>query len=240
MDRLRLLLMGPGPVEHASVQALQTLGFDVEHCPGGVEAFAEISRFRPDLLLLDCGSWLDGGMQFCRTLRAIPETSRIPLVVLAVGAQGEQRIVALEAGADDCLTQPILTHESMLRIRALNRRVSHASAPRMLHYEQVKLDVENYKVWRNELLVPMPMMQFRLLQFLIENPTVVYSRKQLLEAVWANQTLDEGAVTACMVRLRRALNAAGGPNLIRNVLGRGYSLDFLDRDRAPTSRARPA
>lgn len=228
MDRLRLLLMGPAPVERASAKALEALGFDLEQCPGSVEAFAKISRFRPDLLLLDCGSWFSGGMQFCRTLRAVPETSRIPLVVVAIGAEGEQRVVALEAGADDCLTQPISTHESILRIRALNRRVSHAAVPRELHYEQIKLDVENYKVRRNDVLVPMPLMQFRLLQFLMENPTSVFSRPQLLDAVWANRTLDEGAVTACIVRLRRALNAAGGPNLIRNVPGRGYSLDVLD------------
>lgn len=228
MDRLRLLLMGPGPVEDASVQALQSLGYDLERCPGSVEAFAEISRFRPDLLMLDCGSWFTGGMQFCRMLRAIPETSRIPLVVLAMGAEGEQLVVALEAGADDCLTQPVSSHESILRIRALNRRVTHAASPRLLHYEQIKLDVENYKVWRNQLLIQMPLMQFRLLQYLMEHPTIVFSRQQLLEAVWANRTLDEGAVTACMVRLRRALNATGGPNLIRNVPGRGYSLDVLD------------
>jgi len=237
MDRLRLLLMGPRPAEHASMEALQTLGFDLEQCPGSVEAFARISRFRPDLLMLDCGSWFNGGMQFCRMLRAIPETSRIPLVVVAVGAKGEQRVDALKAGADDCLTQPISTHESILRIRALNCRVSHAAAPRVLHYEQIKLDVENYKVWRNEILVTMPLMQFRLLQFLMENPTIVFSRRQLLEAVWANRTLDEGAVTACMVRLRRALNAAGGPNLVRNVPGRGYSLDVLDGAKAPHARA---
>lgn len=237
MDRLRLLVMGSGPVEDASVQALQSIGYDLDQCPGTVAAFAEISRFRPDLLMLDCGSWFTGGMQFCRMLRAIPETSQIPLVVLAMGAESDQRIVALEAGADDCLTQPISTHESMLRIRALNRRVTHSARPRLLHYEQIKLDVENYKVWRNDILVQMPLMQFRLLQFLMENPTIVFSRQKLLEIVWANGTLDEGAVTACMVRLRRALNAAGGPNLIRNVPGQGYSLDVLDGAHLPHSPA---
>lgn len=228
MDRLRLLLMGPQPVEHASILALQTLGYDLEQCPGSIEAFAKISRFRPDMLMLDCGVGFNDGMQFCRTLRAVPETSGIPLVVVAVGAQGDQRVVALEAGADDCLTQPISTHESILRIRALNRRVAHAAAPRVVHYEQIKLDVENYKVWRNDVLVPIPLIQFRLLQYLMENPTVVFTREQLLDTVWANRSLDEGAVTACMVRLRRALNAAGGPNLIRNVPGQGYSLDAFD------------
>jgi two-component system phosphate regulon response regulator PhoB len=70
----------------------------------------------------------------------------------------------------------------------------------------------------------------RLLKFLMENPAVVFSRQELLEAVWGDKALDEGTVTVGMVRLRRALNSTGRPNLLRQVRGFGYALD-ADTDR---------
>lgn len=228
MDRARLLLIGPEPAGNATFKSLEALGYDVRQCPKGVAAFADFSQFRPDLLLLDCRTEFGAGMQLCRTLRAVPETSCVPVVVLAGGEQ--YRVEALEAGADDCLTQPVSSRESVLRIRAFSRRAEFAAAPRVLEYEGIELDQDKYKVRRHGVRVSVSSMQFRLLRFLMENPTVVFSRHQLLESVWQNTRLDEGAVTACMARLRRALNAAGGTELIRNVPGSGYSLDASPGD----------
>lgn len=226
-----MLLISPEPTGKATSDMMESLGYDVHQCAVGVAAFANFARFQPDLLLLDCRAEFGAGLQLCRTLRAVPETSCVPIAVLAEGE--DHRIEALEAGADECLSQSLSSRESVLRLRALSRRGEFAASARILRYERVELDQEKYRVRRNGALLSISSMQFRLLRFLMENPTIVFSRRQLLETVWKNAGLDEGAVTACIARLRRALNSAGGPDLIRSIPGSGYSLDATISSRQP-------
>lgn len=217
------------------MRSLQSIGFDIEHVPPDLAAITAATRNPPDLILIDWPTAAADGIQLCRSLRAVRETEDIPLVVLSDSADQEQRLKALEAGADECLTEPVTTRESILRIQALRRLFDHAASPRVLRYEHVEIDLDQYKVRRNGAPVSLTAMQFRLLRFLMEHPTTVFSRPQLLESVWQNAALDVGAVTACLVRLRRALNGAGGPNLIRNVPGCGYALDADGEEAAHAS-----
>ncbi|MBA2466920.1 MAG: winged helix-turn-helix domain-containing protein [Sphingomonas sp.] len=100
----------------------------------------------------------------------------------------------------------------------------------MLRYADLELDLRGHKVRRAGSIIWLSTLQLRLLTFLMENPAVVFTRQELLEAVWGDTTLDEGAVTVGVVRLRRALSSTGRPNLIRQVRGFGYALD-ADFDR---------
>jgi DNA-binding winged helix-turn-helix (wHTH) protein len=95
----------------------------------------------------------------------------------------------------------------------------------VLRYADVEFDTTRFKVRRDGRFVPLSTMQTRLLRHFLENPEVVFSRKDLLKAVWGNERVTDGAVTACVMRIRLGLNAAGGPELIRCIPGVGYALD---------------
>lgn len=110
------------------------------------------------------------------------------------------------------------------------------SRNRILRYADVEFDLGRLKVRRNGRFVRLSTMQMRLLRHFLENPEVVFSRKELLEAVWSGEGLTEGAVTACVVRMRSALDSAGEPSLIRSIQGVGYALD-ADADAEPSPGA---
>ena len=107
----------------------------------------------------------------------------------------------------------------------------------VLRYADVELDLNRLKVRRNGCFIPLSTMQMRVLRHFLENPEVVFSRKQLLKAVWGTDELKDGAVTACVMRIRAGLNAAGGPDLIRSIPSVGYALD-IDAERPLPSPAR--
>ncbi len=111
------------------------------------------------------------------------------------------------------------------RLEAAKRRIRKDVSSEILKYADVELDLRRHKVRRAGTSIGLSSLQMRLLKYLMENPAVVFTRQELLEAVWGDKKLDDGAVTVGVVRLRRALNSTGLPNLIRQVRGIGYALD---------------
>lgn len=222
---LSLLLVAESPAAGAIERTLRPLDVFVRRSPGGSAAIKLALQSPPNLILVDAHDDLTDCLQLCRSLRSIDETSALPLIVLSSHASSQDRLRILESGADDCWTDSVDSREFDLRLKAISRRFESSSATQILRYADVELDLDRYRARRNGKLVALTAIQMRLLKHFMENPTVIFSRRQLLELVWGNPNLDEGAVTACVVRLRRALNAAGGPNLIKNVPCAGYSLD---------------
>ena len=205
-------------------EQLALLGAYVRTSGPGSAAVVKALDSVPDLILIDSRSAADT-IQLCRSFRSIEETSRLGIVIVAAGASPDQSLAFLEAGADECWADAVESREFALRLKGILRRFQGEPNQHMLRYADLELDLERYKVRRNGKLINVTPMQFRLLRHLMENPTVVFSRKQLLGDVWQGQQLDEGAVTACIVRLRRLLNAGGGINLIKNIPAAGYVLD---------------
>lgn len=220
-----LLLVSDNSAGNSLEQTLHCLGFDVRRCESGPVAMESALRSPPNLILLDGRSHPLNSIQLCKSLRSIEETSKLPAVVLAGPASSQERLAMLEAGADDCWTEPVDSREFLLRLKGFARRFEAPPSTRVLRYADIELDVDRYKVRRGGVSVELHAMQLKLLRHLMEHPTIVFSRRQLLEQVWHNPSLDEGAVSACVVRLRRALNGSGGPDLIKNVPGVGYALD---------------
>lgn len=222
MSARLLVISNKAPVSLQS--AARAGGFNVEYSQAAAGAMERALQMRPDLMIVDCRINEAHGLQLCRSLRSLGETSAIPLMTVAGPGQDQAQMNALEAGADDCLFEPISTRDLELRFAAIRRRYQTAAKTETLSYADLELDLQAFKVRRNGMLIRLTMMQMRLLKHLMENPTIVFSRQQLLQQVWGDPQVDEGAVTASVVRLRRALNAAG-PNLIRSVQNIGYSLD---------------
>jgi DNA-binding response OmpR family regulator len=218
---------------------LEDLGAHVRLASYGAAALLMALDSAPDLVFIDSRSNATNAVQLCRSFRATEETSRLVIVVVAPVASAADSLAFLEAGADECWTDAIDSREFQLRLRGILRRFDQRQSHHLLRYSDLELDLERYKVRRNGRLIAVTPMQFRLLRHLMENPTVVFSRKMLLDDVWQGQQLHEGAVTACVVRLRRLLNAGGESNLIKNIPAAGYALDSeappIDERRSATA-----
>lgn len=198
---------------------------DLHSCRPGAEAVAAAIQERPQMLLVDCRTDEAKGLQLCSTLRSLDELASAFLIVITREDREDLRIRAFEAGADDCFVEPSTARELWSRLDAFARRIRKDVPSEIIRYADIELDLRRHKVKRGGESIGLSSLQMRLLRYLMENPAVVFTRQELLEAVWGDKKLDEGAVTVGVVRLRRALNSTGRPNLIRQVRGIGYALD---------------
>lgn len=221
---LSLILVSDPTPARAFALAVEGLGYSVRSFMQAAPALETAIELRPDLILLDSPSEPLRWLQACRSFRAEAETRQVPMVVTCGPASSEDRQALLEAGADDCWTEPLDSRACLFRLQAFARRSETAGEGQVLRYADVEFDLRRFKVRRAGKLIDLTPMQMKLLKHFMQAPTVVFSRKELLESLWDNAGVDEGAVTACVLRLRRALNAVG-PNLIRLVPLAGYSLD---------------
>ena len=213
----RLLVIADEESADSITRVLDPACWDVERVELGSGALVAAMHFEPATVILDARESSQSHAEFCRTFRTIGSMAAVPLIALAKAGRTAERLSMLEAGADDCWTEAPDSREFELRLRAIHRRLRPAAAGRVLRHGGIELDLDRYTVRSNGGPVQLTAMQLKLLQHFMERPGVIFSRRELLEQVWQNPKLDEGAVTACIVRIRRALAAAGGPDAIRNV-----------------------
>lgn len=229
MPPWQVLAITDGQQDVTPVHRLLPNGFELSQCAYSAGTMRSALEGAFDLILLDCRVERDRAIQICRGLRAVEELSATPIVVLTGADDPTTRVAALEAGADDCLSESLGAREFILLVQAAVRRAACTSEARRLSYADVELDLERFKVRRGGATIYLPGIQFRLLRHFLEYPTVVFSRRQLLEQVWKDTSIDERSVNVAIVRLRRAINSHGRPNLIRSVPRLGYALD-VDAD----------
>src|SRR5437870_12730153 len=205
---------------------LESEGYAVETVARGDEADLLLKEHSPDLVILD---WmLPGlsGIELCRRLRARAETKRLPIIMLTARGEESERVRGLATGADDYIVKPFSVPELLARIRSLLRRARPERVATVLGAGDLELDREKKRVSRSGREVPLGPTEFRLLEFLMENPGRVFSREQLLDSVWGRDIyIDERTVDVHVGRLRRALNRGRASDPIRTVRGAGYALD---------------
>ena len=210
---------------------LEKEGFSVETSARGDDADLRFRENPPDLAVID---WmLPGlsGIELVRRLRARPETKQLPIIMLTARGEEPERVRGLATGADDYIVKPFSLPELLARIRALLRRVSPENTSAVLTIGDIHLDREKKRISRNDREVTLGPTEFRLLEFLMENPGRVYSREQLLDSVWGRDIyIDERTVDVHVGRLRKALNRGHEPDPIRTVRGTGYSIDERYRE----------
>ncbi len=179
----------------------------------------------PDLILLDLMLPDLSGTEICRRLRADPQTSGIPIIMLTARADEIHRVNGFEVGADDYVTKPFSGRELLLRVRAVLRRTtSSTEPPAVQRFGGLSLDFEGHRVWWHEEPLTLTALEFRLLRTLCEREGRVQSRFQLLEEIWGGDaTVSERTVDTQVKRLRVKLGEAGG--LIRTIRGVGYRFD---------------
>lgn len=216
---------------------LKSEGYAVEAVSSGDEADLLLRENPPDLVLLD---WmLPGlsGIELCRRLRSRAETKSLPIIMLTARGEESERVRGLSTGADDYIVKPFSVPELLARVRALLRRAKPNRVASVLTAGDITLDRDTRRVFRGEQEILLGPTEFRLLEFLIERPGRVFSRGQLLDGVWGQDTeIDERTVDVHVGRLRKAMGlalaASNADNPIRTVRGSGYSFDETYRGQA--------
>ena len=204
-------------------------GYDVTRTGDGEEALILVEEVRPDLVILDWMIEGISGIEVCRRLRRKQDTANLPIIILTARGEEEDRIRGLETGADDYVTKPFSPKELIARAGAVLRRVRPAIAAEKLDYAGIEMDLAAHRVRRDGKPIDVGPTEYRLLRHFMENPGRVFSRQQLLEAVWPHsEDIELRTVDVHIRRLRLALGANGGSDVIRTVRSAGYALDVED------------
>ena len=205
---------------------LEKEGYGVDVCADGEEALIQIDERQPDLVVLDWMLPTVSGIEVCRRLRQRPETRNLPIVMLTARGEESDRIRGLDTGADDYVVKPFSMTELCARIRAVLRRIRPGLAEDHVHHGDITIDRGAHRVRRGGAEVHLGPTEFRLLDHFMRHPGRVFSREQLLDAVWGSDVyVETRTVDVHIGRLRRALNGVAGADPIRTVRSAGYSLN---------------
>ena len=205
---------------------LEKEGYKISVARDGEEALLLVAEGQPDLIILDWMIPKVPGIEVCRRLRARNETKNIPIIMLTARTEESDRIRGLDTGADDYLNKPFSIAELKARIRAVMRRIRPALADDLVKYSDLEMDRVSHRVKRGGVEIHLGPTEFRLLNHFMQHPGRVFSREQLLDAVWGSDVYVEARTVDVHVgRLRKAINLKGSPDLIRTVRSSGYSLD---------------
>ncbi|AOY84602.1 response regulator transcription factor [Moorena producens JHB] len=182
-----------------------------------------VESFSYDLILLDVMLPKMDGITLCRKLRS--QGNSTPILMLTARDTISDKIVGLDAGADDYLVKPFDLGELSARMRALLRR-GNTTLPPVLEWDSLRLDPSTCEVFYEDRLLSLSPKEYALLEFFLRHPRRVFSRAQILENLWSFERLPEEATVKAHIRgLRQKLEAAGAPSdLIETVYGLGYRL----------------
>jgi phosphate regulon transcriptional regulator PhoB len=207
---------------------LKKEGFTVSSAADGQEALAKIRREKFDFIILDL--MLPGmpGMEICRVLRNDPRTKNVPVIMLTAKGEEVDKILGLEAGADDYLTKPFSPRELLARIRAVMRRTAEKKEDeKVIRIGDLTINKETYTVMRRDVPLSLSSTEFRLLLYLVERKGKVFNRDQLLDAVWKNEAFVEPRTVDVHVRRLRTQieDDPANPRYLRTKRGIGYYVD---------------
>ncbi|HSM94689.1 MAG TPA: phosphate regulon transcriptional regulator PhoB [Rhizomicrobium sp.] len=205
---------------------LEREGYRVMDTQDGEEALLIASEEKPDVIILDWMMPQLSGIEVCRRLRQRQETRNVPILMLTARGEETDRIRGLDTGADDYITKPFSMTELLARLRAVMRRIRPGLAEDVLKVGDIEMDRAAHRVRRGGKDIHLGPTEFKLLDHLIQHPGRVFSREQLLDAVWGSDVYVEARTVDVHVgRLRKALNVEGVRDPIRTVRSAGYALD---------------
>jgi two-component system phosphate regulon response regulator PhoB len=205
---------------------LEREGFAVAEANDGEEALLRVAEDKPDAVLLDLMLPLVSGLEVCRQLRRMPNTRSVPIIMLTARGEESDRVRGLDSGADDYVVKPFSPSELIARLRSVMRRSQPTLGEDVLRYADVAMDLVAHRVTRGGDSVHLGPTEFRLLRHFLQNPGRVFSREQLLDRVWGRDSdIEVRTIDVHIRRLRKALNAGNGKDLLRTVRSVGYALD---------------
>ncbi len=205
---------------------LEKQGFRVEEATDGQEAMTRIAETQPDLVLLDWMLPTMSGLEVCRQIRRRSATRDLPVIMVTARTEDQDAVRGLNTGADDYITKPFSMEALLARIRALLRRSSAVPSKGQLAFHDIAMDLTAHRVQRNGRPVHLGPTEYRLLEFFMLHPRRVFSREELLDAVWGPDIhVEPRTVDVHIRRLRKSINATGELDVVRTVRAAGYALD---------------
>src|SRR6202162_3093720 len=204
---------------------LEKEGFAIAGSQTGKGAVELCRRERPDLIILDIMLPDSDGLEICKAIRAHSDLAHIPVIFLTARASETDRIVGLELGANDYVVKPFFVRDLTARIKLQSGNQS--APPRILEAGGLELDSTSRQVRLHGDPLSLTATEFRLLEFLMTRPGVVFSREQLLNAVWGqDRAITDRAVDVYVLRLRQKVEQdPAAPILIHSVRGFGYTFE---------------
>ncbi|MDQ2710821.1 MAG: response regulator transcription factor [Acidobacteriota bacterium] len=204
---------------------LEKEGFAFVGAQSGRGVIDLFRRERPDLILLDIMLPDSDGLDICKSIRQNSELAHTPVIFLTARASETDRIVGLELGANDYIVKPFFIRELIARVKIQFR--GQATAAKVLRAATLELDRSSCEVRLDGSLLTLTATEFRLLEFLMSRPGIVFSREQLLDAVWGHdRAVTDRTVDVYILRLRQKVESdPANPFLIRSIRGFGYSFN---------------
>jgi len=190
MSAGRILVIDDEPqIRRIMRETLISAGYEVDDAKNGEDGLLKVREFRPDLVLLDINMPDMGGIEVCRAVRS---DSNIAIIMLTVRKSENDKVAALDAGADDFVTKPFSTPELLARVRAALRRVplAQASSTR-LQFDELTIDFAARTVTRGSTTSHLTPKELDLLRYLIQRPNEAVSHRELLQAVWGPDYGDQ-------------------------------------------------
>ncbi|TML60728.1 MAG: response regulator transcription factor [Actinobacteria bacterium] len=222
----RILVVDDEPaIVDAVTYALRASGFEVDTFGDGESALEAARANGYDVLVLDVRLPGLSGLEICRRLR---DESDVPILILTAMDAEVDRVLGLEAGADDYVTKPFSVAELVSRVRAILRRreLDRASSGGVRRVGSLELDVNRHEVRIDGRTIRLTPSEFRLLAFLAQEPERVYSRREIMQHLWDSTYVgDQRACDIHVSNLRRKIEETPGrPQRLVTVRGVGYKL----------------
>ena len=207
---------------------LKKAGYTVAAASDGEEALTKVREIRFDLIILDL--MLPGihGMEFCRILRNNPKTAAAPIIMLTAKGEETDKIQGLEAGADDYMTKPFSPKELVARVKAVLRRSGErAVGEKTISLGDLIIDLDTFTVIKRGVPLNLSAKEFKLLLYLVQRRGRVFSRDQLVDALWEDETFVEPrTVDVHIRRLRTQIeDDPSNPAYVRTRRGIGYYVE---------------
>ncbi len=204
---------------------LSNEGYQVSAAYDGVTGLATLKKTPADILLLDLMLPKLSGLEICREIRRDEALNRLPILMLTARGEEADRVVGLEIGADDYVTKPFSPRELIARVKALLRRMElPTDVPRPVEVGKLSIDPASYRVSQSGKPVVLSTLEFRLLYYLASRPNRVFTRDQLLDAVWGtDRFVTPRSVDVYVRRLREKIESdPENPTHLKTVRGAGY------------------
>lgn len=201
-------------------------GYQVDVADNGCNGSELAQKNNYDLLILDWMLPEKSGLEICQEVRSRSLTT--PVLFLTAKDTIDDRVLGLDAGADDYIIKPFELRELLARVRALLRRVT-PPAQNKLKIADLELDLENQAAYRSGKIINLSEKELELLTFLMQNPDRLLTHEAIYNHLWQNQDKPSSNVLAALMRLlRRKIEIAHQPTLIHNVYGKGYRFGLID------------
>ncbi|MEH6825414.1 MAG: phosphate regulon transcriptional regulator PhoB [Motiliproteus sp.] len=217
-----LIVDDEAPIREMLTLALEMAGYQCQDADNAQAAMTLVVDNRPDLILLDWMMPGISGIELARRLKKDSLTATIPIIMLTAKGDQDNKVLGLEAGADDYITKPFSPRELVARLKAVLRRTSPEGEGSIVEVNGLTMDPVSHRATAAGEPLEMGPTEFKLLNFFMTHQDRAFSRGQLLDYVWGgNVYVEERTVDVHIRRLRKALGEHHAP-LVQTVRGMGY------------------